>query len=354
MAPRRRPMAARLGDELPKRDWELLRAIVQEFIHTGEPVGSHAIAPRYDLSSATVRSVMADLEALGYLRKPHTSAGRIPTEKGFRLYVDALLKVRGPRPRDRERIEQTLAPAPLSELMVETGKLLHSLTRHASVVVAPRPDRTIFRRIEFVRLREDRLLAVLVSQEGLVQNRLIHLDFPLGASELEQATNYLNELLGELTLEQIHDRIRAERDAEQALYDRLRQKSLELARRAFPEEELSPDVFVTGEASFLDEPSFAEDVETMRKLFAALAEKDRLLHVLRRSIEGKQIQIFIGAESELSDIADVSMVVAPYAKGERILGALAVIGPTRMDYGTVIPQVDYTARAVSRILAETL
>ncbi|HLV61590.1 MAG TPA: HrcA family transcriptional regulator, partial [Fredinandcohnia sp.] len=153
---------------------------------------------------------------------------------------------------------------------------------------------------------------------------------------------------------QIHERIRVERDAEQALYDRLRQKSLELARRAFPEEELSPDVFVTGEASFLDEPSFAEDVETMRKLFAALAEKDRLLHVLRRSIEGKQIQIFIGAESELSDIADVSMVVAPYAKGERILGALAVIGPTRMDYGTVIPQVDYTARAVSRILAETL
>lgn len=345
-------MAAPRGDELPKRDKELLRAIVQEFIHTGGPVGSHALAPKYELSPATIRSVMADLEALGYLEKPHTSAGRVPTEKGFRLYVDTLLRIRGLRARDRERIEQSLAPAPLSELMAETGKLLHTLTHHAAVVVAPRLDRSLFRRIEFVRLREDRVLAILVGSEGLVQNRLISLDFPMGNAELEHATNFLNELLGELSLEQIHERIRAERAAEQAAYDRLRQKSLELAQRAFPDMEIAPDVFVTGEASFLDEPSFAEDVETMRKLFAALAEKDRLLHILRRSIEGKEIQIFIGAESELSDIASVSLVAAPYTQGERILGAMAVIGPTRMNYGVVIPQVEYTARAVSRILGD--
>lgn len=345
-------MAVPRGEELPKRDKELLRAIIQEFIQTGDPVGSHAIAPRYDLSSATVRAVMADLEALGYLAKPHTSAGRVPTEKGFRLYVDSLLRVRGPRQKDRERIEQMLSPAPLSELMAETGKLLHELTHHAAVVVAPNPDRTIFRRIEFVRLRDDRVLAILVSHEGLVQNRLIELDFPMGQLELEHATNYLNDLLGELSLEQIHERLRIEREAEQALYDRLRQKSLELAKRAFPEAEIEPDVFVTGEASFLDEPSFAEDVETMRKLFAALAEKDRLLHVLRRSIEGKEIKIFIGAESDFSDVASVSLIAAPYTQGERVLGAMAVIGPTRMNYGAVIPLVDYTAKAVSRILGD--
>lgn len=345
-------MAAPRGDELPKRERELLRAVIQEFIHTGGPVGSNALAPKYELSPATIRSVLADLEALGYLQKPHTSAGRVPTEKGFRLYVDSLLKVRSLRPRDRERIEQSLAPAPLPELMAEAGKLLHSLTHHAAVVIAPNPDRTRIRRIEFVKLRQDRVLAILVGSEGLVQNRLISLDFPMGGSELEQAKNYLNELLGELSLEQIHERIRAEREAEQALYDQLRQKSLELARRAFPDIEIEPDVFVTGEASFLDEPSFAEDVETMRKLFAALAEKDRLLHILRRSIEGKEIQIFIGAESEFSDIASVSLVTAPYTQGDRILGAMAVIGPTRMNYGVVIPQVQYTARAVSRILSD--
>ena len=347
-------MAAPRGDELPKRERELLRAIIQEFIATGDPVGSHAIAPRYDLSSATVRAVMADLEALGYLRKPHASAGRVPTDKGFRLYVDSLLRLRGPRQKERERIEQTLGPAPLSELMEETGKLLHELTHHAAVVIAPNPDRSIFKRIEFVRLRNDRLLAILVTHEGLVQNRLIQLDFPMGNSELEHATNFLNELLGELSLEQIHERLRIEREAEQALYDRLRQKALELARRAFPEAEVEPDVFVTGEASFLDEPSFAEDVETMRKLFAALAEKDRMLHILRRTIEGQGIKIFIGAESEFSDIAKVSLIAAPYTQGDRVLGTVAVIGPTRMNYGAVIPVVDYTAKAISRILSDAV
>lgn len=336
--------------DLPRRERELLRAIIQNFIETGEPVGSQAIAPRYELSSATVRAVMSDLEALGYLEKPHTSAGRIPTEKGFRLFVDTLLKVRGPGQRERERIDRGLQPAPISELMVETGRILHDLTCHASVVMAPRLDRTTFRRIEFVRLREDRVLAILVSQEGLVQNRLISLDFPLGAIELEHATNFLNELLGELNLEQIHQRLRAEREAEQALYDQLRKKSLELAQRAF-REEAAPELFVTGQASFLDEPSFAEDVAKMRRLFAALAEKDRLLHILRRAIEGKEIQIFIGAESELCDSVSVSLITAPYTQGDRILGTLAVIGPTRMNYARVIPLVEYTAKAVSRILA---
>lgn len=338
-------------EEISKRDRELLRGIIQNFIDTGEPVGSQAIAPIYELSSATVRSVMADLEALGYLEKPHTSAGRVPTEKGFRLYVNSLLRVRGLPQRERDKIEQQLHLAPLPELVRETGKLLHHLTRHASVVMAPSLDRTTFRRIEFVGLRDDRVLAILVSHEGLVQNRLISLDFPMGGHELEHATNYLNELLGELTLEQIHQRLRVEREAEQALYDQLRKKSLELAQRAFPDEEAHPELFVTGEASFLDEPSFAEDVETMRGLFTALAEKDRLLHILRRAIEGKEFRIFIGAESELSDVANVSVISAPYSQGDRILGTLAVIGPTRMNYARVIPLVDYTAKAVSRLFS---
>ncbi len=337
-------------DDLPKRDKEILRAIVQDFIATGEPVGSQAIAPRYELSSATVRSAMADLEALGYLEKPHTSAGRIPTDKGFRLYVDSLLRVRAPGVKDRERIERTVQPAPLGELMAGTGKLLHQLTRHAAVVMAPDLDQTMIRRIEFVRLREDRVLAILVTQAGLVQNRLITLDFPLLPSELEHATHVVNELLGELSLDQIQLKLRQERERDQALYDELHRKTLVLAQQAFDGKSATEQVVVEGEASFLDEPAFAEDLEKMRKLFNSLAEKDRLLLVLRRAIEGRDIQIFIGAESEFAGVPGVSLVAAPYTQGGRILGALAVVGPTRMNYARVIPVVDYTARAVSRSL----
>ena len=337
-------------DELPTRDREILKAIVQDFISTGEPVGSQAIAPRYDLSPATVRSAMADLEALGYLEKPHTSAGRIPTDKGFRLYVDRLLKVRNPAPRDRERIERTVQPAPLSDLMTGASRLLHQLTHHAAVVMAPEPERTLFKRIEFVRLREDRVLAILVTRAGLVQNRLITPDFPLAQAELEHATNLVNEMLGELTLEQIKERLEAERNAEQALYDELRRKTITLASLAFEGQRIEQAVVVEGEASFLEERAFAEDVEKMRKLFASLAEKERLLLVLRRAIEGRDIQIFIGAESEFSGVPGVSLVAAPFEQGDGILGAIAVIGPTRMNYAHVIPVVEYTARRVSSTL----
>jgi len=344
------PNAPAPEDELPARDREILKAIVQDFISTGEPVGSQAIAPRYDLSSATVRSAMADLEALGYLEKPHTSAGRIPTDKGFRLYVDRMLRVRSPVPRDRERIERSVQPAPLSELMSGASRLLHELTHHAAVVMAPSPERTLYKRIEFVRLREDRVLAILVTRAGLVQNRLITPDFPLAPSELEHATNLVNEMLGELTLERIYSRLEEERSAEQALYDELHRKTITLARLAFEGQRIEQEVVIEGEASFLDERSFAADVEKMRKLFASLAEKDRLLLVLRKAIEGRDIQIFIGAESEFSGLHGVSLVAAPYEQGDGILGAIAVIGPTRMNYAHVIPVVEYTARRVSSTL----
>lgn len=339
--------------EIGKRDREILRAIVQDFITSGEPVGSHAIAPRCELSSATVRSAMADLEALGYLRKPHTSAGRIPTDKGFRLYVDSLLRMRSPAMRERERIEAELQPAPAGDLVADTGRVLHEITRHAAIVVEPRFDQDGFRRIDFVQLREDRILAIVVSRAGVVQNRLLTVDFPVQAAELQWAANYLSEKLSSLTLDEVHQLLRAERDAEQALYDRLQQRALDLARAAFGQEEPEePDVFIQGEASFLDEPDFAADVEKMRRLFAALARKDRVLHLLRRVMEAREVRIFIGAESEFEEVPGLSVIAAPYTQGDRVLGALAVVGPTRMNYGRVIPLVRYTARAVSRAFGD--
>ncbi len=342
-------MIAQGNQEISRRDRENLRAIVHDFISNGEPVGSHAIAPRCDLSSATVRSAMADLEELGFLAKPHTSAGRIPTDKGFRLYVDSLLRVRGPLAKDRERIDAGVHPSAVSDLLADTGKLLHEITHHAAVVVAPQFEQDLFRRIEFVMLREDRILAIFVSQSGLVQNRLITVDFPVGRAELEYAANYLNEKLGELTLEQVHERLRGERAAEQALYDELHRKTIQLADAAFAAHASpAPEVRVEGEATFLDEPTFAGDLEKMRKLFGALAQKDRMLHVLRRVMEARDIRIFIGAESEFSEVPGLAVVAAPYTQGEKVLGALAVIGPTRMNYGRVIPLVQYTARSVSK------
>lgn len=341
--------APQANPEITRRDREILRAIIQDFITTGEPVGSHAIAPRCELSSATVRSAMSDLEALGYLEKPHTSAGRIPTDKGFRLYVDSLLRTRPPAPKDRERIESGVQPAPIADLVADTGRLLHEITHHAAVVVAPQLDTSVIRRIEFVQLRGDRILAIVVSPAGIVQNRLITVDFPVGRAELEYATRYLNEKLAELSLEQVHATLRAEREAEQATYDQLLQKTLRLGQAAFAEEG-EPDLRIEGEASFLDEPTVAADMARMRKIFAALAQKDRVLHVLRRVMEANEIRIFIGAESEFSEAPGLSVVAAPYTNGERVLGALAVIGPTRMNYGRVIPLVQYTARTVSRAL----
>lgn len=344
-------MSAQAPIEISRRDAEILRSIVQDFISTGEPVGSHAIAPRCELSSATVRSAMADLEALGYLTKPHTSAGRVPTDKGFRLYVDRLLRVRPLNSRERERIESSLSGAVFPELFADTGRTLHEITHHTAVVVAPQLEQSIVRRIEFVRLRDDRILAIFVSQAGIVHNRLITVDFPLGRTELEYASNYLNEKLGDLTLDEIHTRLRSEREADQVAYDHLLEKTLQLAQATFGDERPSdPEVRVEGEASFLDEPTFAADVARMRRLFAALAEKDRMLHVLRRVMESNEIRIFIGAESEFSDVPGLSVVAAPYSQGDRILGALAVIGPTRMNYGKVIPMVEFAAQTVSKVL----
>jgi heat-inducible transcriptional repressor len=200
--------------ELGRREREILRALVQDYIQTGEPVASQPLIARHDLdcSSATVRNVMADLEALGFLAKPHASSGRVPTEQGYRLFVDALLQVRPPPPADRERIERVAQEAAqdLDHTLGGTAQLLHSLSHHAGVVTTPRPVADPIRQLEFVRLRENRVLAVFVSEAGLVTNKLLALDFALEPGELERAANYLNEKLRQGPVEGLRERILAE------------------------------------------------------------------------------------------------------------------------------------------------
>jgi heat-inducible transcriptional repressor len=342
--------------ELDRRERDVLRALVHDYIATGEPVASQPLLARHDLdcSPATVRSVMSDLEALGFLEKPHASSGRIPTARGYRLFVDALLKVRPPSSQDRDRIERLAHEAnDVGALLEGTADLLHSLSHHAGVVTTPRPKADPVRHLEFVRLRENRVLAVFVSAAGLVTNKLVQLEFPMEPSELEHAANYLNEKIQAASeaatgLGTLRERILAEMRADQSALSDLLQKALALAEQTFAAPER---MLAHGEETFLDAPEFA-DVQKARALLRAFAEKDRILRVLDRVLNAQEVQIFIGAESEFASVPDVSVVAAPYGVGGRVLGTLAVVGPTRMNYARVIPLVDLTARQISRALSD--
>ncbi|ADO68978.1 heat-inducible transcriptional repressor HrcA [Stigmatella aurantiaca] len=344
-----------MSEEIGDREKEVLRAVVQEYITTGGPVGSHQLSRKsgFDVSSATLRNVLADLEELGFLEKPHTSAGRVPTDQGYRFYVDTLVRLKEPAPRDREFIHAGLGQEKnVGEMLSEASRVLHSLTRHASVVITPRPDASVFHRIEFVRLREDRVLAVLVGNGGQVQNKVITVDFPITSDELLKASNFLSELLREVPLEEARERIRQEMDQEQALYNVLTSKALKLGAAATdlqtPESER---VRIEGTNSFLEQPEFA-DVERMRALFKMLDEKHKLLQLLDRVQRAREMQIFIGAESEFSAAGELTVIASPYGSREQVLGSVGVIGPTRMNYQRVIPLVNFTAQVLSRVLGQ--
>ncbi|MFN2549984.1 MAG: heat-inducible transcriptional repressor HrcA [Myxococcales bacterium] len=336
---------------LDERARRVLAAIVRDYIQGGEPVGSHAIArrPDVDVSSATVRAVMADLEELGYLEKPHTSAGRIPTSRGYRYYVDALLRVKAPSAEERDEIErQAHEAAPrLEGLMTAASRVLHSLTRHAGVVAAPRPQSERLQRIEFLQLREGRVLAVLVSRSGAVRNRLLTL--PQAISSLEQSANYLNSLIADLTLAEAQARLRAELDRDRRELSELQAHALALGAQAVQVEQ--PAMVIEGQASFLEDKALAQDVAKIRALFRALEEKEQLLSVLDRTLDAEELRIFIGAESGIVG-PDLAIVAAPYRLKGEVVGALGVIGPTRMDYSRVVPLVELTARTVGLTLEE--
>lgn len=336
-------------DLLDERQREVLRAIVQEYIATGGPVGSSQLARRaeFDVSSATMRNVMADLEELGFLEKPHTSAGRVPTDRGYRFFVDALMRLREPNPRDRELIQQNLVTnTGIEETLEEASRVLHFITRHAGVVVT-RPSATVFERIDFVRLRENRVLAVLVATNGQVLNKAFTVDFAITPEELVRAANYLNELLGRSPLDDVRARIQTELERERTLYDELVRKALTLAQAA-TDLQISERLLIEGTGSFLEAPEFA-DLERARALFRALEEKTKLLDLLDRVQRAKEMLIFIGSESDFSAAPEVSVIASPYAGQEGVLGAVGVIGPTRMNYQRIIPLVNFTAQVLSRV-----
>ena len=334
---------------------KILHAVVSEYLATGEAVGSQTVTRRYGLevSAATVRNVMGDLEELGLLRHAHASGGRIPTDRGLRYYVDTLLRVRslsaGEKDEIRERIGAVRTDLP--EMMQRTSRLLRELSHLTVVVQAPRPDSDVVQHLEFVRLREGQLLAVIASSSGQIQNKLVPIDMPLPASELDRINNYLNNLVSGLTLDQMRARLAAEIESDRATHDQLVTRALQLAAAAVPTEAASmPEVMVDGQSNLL---SGHTDLERAKMLLRTLEEKDLLVRLLDRTLSAPGICVFIGAEANLADLTDISVVAAPYGGEGKPLGTIGVIGPSRMNYSRVIPLVDFTSEMIGDVLTKT-
>ncbi len=334
--------------QLDNRAQTLLKALVERYIADGQPVGSRALAKisGLDLSPATIRNIMADLEELGLVASPHTSAGRIPTPRGYRLFVDSLLTV---QTIDESAVEARLQSGTSShKIIASAAQVLSQLSQFAGVVLAPRRDST-FQQIEFLRLSEKRILLVIVALNGDVQNRLLLTETDYTPSELVQAANYINQHYAGLPLDEVRFKLTEELRQLRDDITRLMQAAVEVGSDAMREEE--EEVVISGERNLLSVTDLASNMGSLRRMFDLFEQKTSLAALLDNSSKANGVQIFIGGESKLVPLEEMSVVTAPYESNGRIVGTLGVIGPTRMDYERVIPIVDITARLLSNALS---
>jgi heat-inducible transcriptional repressor len=338
---------------LDGRSSAILRELVELYVQTGEPVGSRTLSRRLPLglSPASIRNVMQDLEEAGLLYAPHTSAGRLPTERGLRLFVDGLLEFGTLPEEEREAISARCAASgrSMQETLAEAGLMLSGLAGAAGLVVVPKGEATV-RHIEFVALGPGRALVVLVTDDGQVENRVIEVPAGLPPSSLVQAGNYLNARLAGRTLEETRSAITGEIAANQTALDLLTNQVVEAGLATWTGGG-GRSLILRGQAKLLQNLDQVARVHEIQSLFDRLEAQETVLRLLELAQRGEGVQIFIGAESGLFDSTGLSMVVAPFRNGqEKIVGAIGVIGPTRINYGRVIPVVDYTARVIGRLL----
>ena len=342
--------------ELNERSREIFRQIVESYLATGEPVGSKNIARilPMTLSSASVRNVMSDLEQAGLIFAPHTSAGRLPTQFGLRFFVDALLEIGDVAVDERERIESQMRAAAsrhtFETALTEASAMLSGISRGAGVVVTTKTNASL-KHIEFVRLDPGRALVVLVSDDGSVENRLLELPVGLPAASLVEASNYLNARIAGRTLSDLRTDLEHHRAEMERELDELTARVVDagLATSVGPAE--GRQLIVRGQANLLEDLRAAEDLERVRLLFADLETQTDVVDLLTRADEGEGVRIFIGSENRLFSMSGSSMIAAPFRDSQqRIVGAVGVIGPTRLNYARIVPMVDFTARLVSRML----
>ncbi|MYM97939.1 heat-inducible transcriptional repressor HrcA [Rugamonas sp. FT81W] len=335
--------------QLDTRAQTLLKALVERYIADGQPVGSRALSKisGLDLSPATIRNIMADLEELGYVASPHTSAGRVPTPRGYRIFVDTLLTV---QQLDEQAVESRMrlqAPQP-HKMIANAAQMLSSLSQFAGVVLSPRRE-SVFQQIEFLRLGEKRILLVIVGPTGDVQNRLLLTDVDYSPAQLVQSANYINQNYGGLAFDEVHMRLQTEVRQLRDDMGRLMQAAVEAGSEAMADS--SDDMVISGERNLLSVSDLSSNMTSLRQMFDMFEQKTGLMQLLDVSSKASGVQIYIGGESSLVPMDEMSVVTAPYTANGKIVGTLGVIGPTRMAYERVIPIVDITAKLLSNALS---
>lgn len=340
--------------ELNERSRDILRRIVDSYVETGDPVGSRTISKQLGqtLSPATIRNVMADLEDAGLLYAPHTSAGRLPTDAGLRMFVDGLMEVGNVDEMEREKLEAHAAASGKSVegLLQEVTGTLSGLTHCAGLVTAPKTEIPL-KHIEFVALSPGRALVVLVAENGIVENRIIEVPAALAPSALVEASNYLSAKLVGRTLAEAHDLIQQELGKQKQELDILTRKVVEAGLATWSGADGDGALIVRGQMHLLEDVTAVGDLERIRTLFQALETRESLAMLLETTEQAEGVQIFIGSDSHLFNLSGCSMVVSPFKNGkEKVIGAIGVVGPTRINYSRIIPMVDFTAKLVGRMI----
>ena len=344
--------------DLDQRSREIFRRLVESYLRTGEPVGSRSISKMLptSLSPASVRNIMSDLEALGLVFAPHTSAGRLPTHRGMRMFVDGLLEVGDLADEDRSAIEAQVAGSNrfrnLEEALTEATDMLSGLSQCAGVVVTPKSNARL-KHLEFVSLEAARALAVMVAEDGSVENRVIDLPAGLPPSSLTEASNYVNSKMGGKTIDELRAAVAAEAEQQRAEIDALTQNVIEAGLATWSDNghDDSKTLIVRGRSNLLEDLNAVEDLERVKLLFDDLENKRELIDLLGLAESAEGVRIFIGSENKLFSLSGSALIVSPYSDSQqKIVGVLGVIGPTRLNYARIIPMVDYTARLVGRML----
>ena len=336
---------------MDKRAQILLKTLVEHYISDGQPIGSRTLLQHsgLDVSPATIRNVMSDLEQLGFIASPHTSAGRIPTQKGYRLFVDSLLTVQPLENKTMQHLKSGLSSPNQTELISNAADMLSQLTQFAGVVMTPKRKRIAFKHLEFLALSEKRILVIIVTSDGNVQNRIILTAKPYSASELTQAGNYFNAHFAGHTFEEVQHILHNELKQMQTEMNQLMSAALEASAQNKDDD----GVVIAGERNLLQVEDLSTNVTSLRKLFDIFERRTNLMQLLDNSQHAEGIQIFIGGESGYMPLDECSMITAPYTADGQVVGTLGVIGPTRMAYERVIPIVDVTAKLLSNALTTT-
>ena len=347
-------MAGTNLQELPsERAQHLLRVLVQRYIREGTPIGSRTLSKDsgLDLSPATIRNIMSDLEELGFVAAPHTSAGRVPTDKGYRFFVDTLINLTPPNDPEFKQFQRMLGKRDegTQAVVASASKLLSTVTRLAGLVTLPRTSHAALRQIEFLPLSDRRVLAILVINNKEVQNRILHVSREFSQDELRQAANYLNQQFAGRDLDAVRLNLLEELERTQRSMDKLMRDAIDLAREALVPETAEGEFVLDGAANLIGLNELS-DMEKLKQLFEAFNRQRDILHLLDQSMHGEGVQIFIGRESGYQLLDECSVVTAPYTTADEVAGVLGVIGPTRMAYERVIPIVDITAKLLSAAL----